>query len=123
MSRDFKYIYSPSFFLFYLLLLNLWEHHGLDRRLRCYLPVLEAKEGRDGKSNGIAIARTAKEPFAHRDGDSTTMAVEAARTLKGSFNDVLFASTHRPSKIEQATSFITSALDLDDVFAIDFSEA
>jgi 3-hydroxy-3-methylglutaryl CoA synthase len=49
------------------------------------------------------------------------MAMEAARALKGDFDDVLFASTSSPFKIKQATSFIASALDLDDVFTMDFS--
>jgi 3-hydroxy-3-methylglutaryl CoA synthase len=85
-----------------------------------YLPVWRLKRDEIAKATGLPSLGGEKS-VAHWDEDSITMAVEAARALKGNFDAVLFASTSSPFKIKQAASFIASALDLDDVFTMDFS--
>ena len=93
---------------------------GLNKRLQCYLPVWRLKRDEIAKATGLPSLGGEKS-VTHWDEDSITMAVEAARMLKGNFDALLFASTSSPFKIKQAASFIASALDLEDIFTMDFS--
>jgi 3-hydroxy-3-methylglutaryl CoA synthase len=87
-----------------------------------YLPVWKLKREEIAKATGLP-SMGGEKSVAHWDEDSITMAVEAARMLKGEFDAVLFASTSSPFKIKQSASFIASALDLDSAFTMDFSNS
>jgi 3-hydroxy-3-methylglutaryl CoA synthase len=87
-----------------------------------YLPVWKLKRDEIANATGIP-SMGGEKSVAHWDEDSITMAVEAARILKGSFDAVLFASTSSPFKIKQSASFIASALDLENTFTMDFSNS
>ena len=87
-----------------------------------YLPVWKLKREEIAKATGLP-SMGGEKSVAHWDEDSITMAVEAARILKGEFDAVLFASTSSPFKIKQSASFIASALDLDNAFTMDFSNS
>lgn len=87
-----------------------------------YLPVWKLKREEIAKATGLP-SMGGEKSVAHWDEDSITMAVEAARMLKGEFDAVLFASTSSPFKIKQSASFIASALDLDNAFTMDFSNS
>jgi len=87
-----------------------------------YLPIWKLKREEIAKATGLP-SMGGEKSVAHWDEDSITMAVEAARMLKGEFDAVLFASTSSPFKIKQSASFIASALDLDNAFTMDFSNS
>jgi len=87
-----------------------------------YLPVWKLKRDEIAKATGLP-SMGGEKSVGHWDEDSITMAVEAARMLKGEFDAVLFASTSSPFKIKQSASFIASALDLDNAFTMDFSNS
>ncbi|MCS7144421.1 MAG: OB-fold domain-containing protein [Archaeoglobaceae archaeon] len=87
-----------------------------------YLPVWKIKRDEIAKATGLPSLGGEKS-VAHWDEDSITMAVEAGRMLKGSFDALIFASTSSPFKIKQSASFVASALDLDNVFTMDFSNS
>jgi 3-hydroxy-3-methylglutaryl CoA synthase len=87
-----------------------------------YLPVWKLKREEIAKATGLP-SMGGEKSVAHWDEDSITMAVEAARMLKGEFDAVLFASTSSPFKIKQSASFIASALDLENAFTMDFSNS
>jgi len=87
-----------------------------------YLPVWKLKREEIAKATGLP-SMGGEKSVAHWDEDSITMAVEAARMLKGEFDALLFASTSSPFKIKQSASFIASALDLDNAFTMDFSNS
>ncbi len=87
-----------------------------------YLPVWKLKREEIAKNTGLP-SMGGEKSVAHWDEDSITMAVEAARKLKGNFDAVLFASTSTPFRVKQSASFVASALDLENAFTMDFSNS
>ncbi|MEM4945213.1 MAG: hypothetical protein QXU31_02780, partial [Archaeoglobaceae archaeon] len=87
-----------------------------------YLPVWKLKRDEIAKATGLPSLGGEKS-VAHWDEDSITMAVEAGRMLKGNFDALLFASTSSPFRIKQSASIVASALDLENVFTMDFSNS
>ncbi len=87
-----------------------------------YLPVWKLKREEIAKNTGLP-SMGGEKSVAHWDEDSITMAVEAARKLKGNFDAVIFASTSTPFRIKQSASFVASALDIENAFTMDFSNS
>ena len=88
-----------------------------------YLPVWKLKRDEISKETGMP-SMGGERAVANWDEDSITMAVEAARSISGNFDAVIFASTSPPFRIKQCASFVASALDLDSsVFTMDVTDS
>lgn len=87
-----------------------------------YIPVWRIKRDEISKHTGIP-SMGGEKAVGNWDEDSITMAVEAAKNLDGDFDALLFASTTHPFRLKQSSSLIASALDLGNVYTMDFSNS
>lgn len=87
-----------------------------------YIPIWRLSRDEISKYTGMP-SMGGEKAVANWDEDAITMAVEAAKNLGKDFDALFFASTTSPFRIKQASSIIASALDLENVYTMDFSNS
>ncbi|MEM4566345.1 MAG: zinc ribbon domain-containing protein [Archaeoglobaceae archaeon] len=87
-----------------------------------YIPIWRLSRDEISKSTGVP-SMGGERAVANWDEDAITMAVDAAKDFGKIFDALLFASTSTPFKIKQSASIVASALDLENIFTMDFSNS
>ena len=87
-----------------------------------YIPIWRLSRDEISKNTGVP-SMGGERAVANWDEDAITMAVDAAKDFGKNFDALLFASTSTPFKIKQSASIVASALDLENIFTMDFSNS